>query len=77
MYNYTICNQADASLFYRQCKALEDRIDGLQEKRFLEDVDGTAIREYTHPNGSVVVKNDCQVDALYVSSDFDLRRYFE
>ena len=40
MYNYTICNQADASLFYCQCKALEDRIDGLQEKRFLEDVDG-------------------------------------
>ena len=76
MYNYTICNQADSELFRRQCEALRRKIDGLKEKSYLEDVDGTITQVYLHPLGKVTVKNDCQVDALYVVSDFDLMPYF-
>jgi len=43
---------------------------------FLEDVDGTLVQKYTHSKGTVVVKNDLQVDALYISASFDLLPYF-
>ena len=115
MYNYTICNQADAGLFCQQCKALKDNIwgrtsypgfrafagnadkdtegatrhnkskdahgemplPGIKEECLLEDVDGTATAEYSHPKGRVIVKNDYQVNAIYVISDFDLLPYFQ
>ena len=35
------------------------------------------IQEYQHPMGKIFVINDHQVDALYVQSDFDLKRYFK
>lgn len=76
MHSYTICNQTDSELFCRQCEALRRKVDGLEEKDYLEDVDGTMTRIYTHPLGKVTVKNDCQIDALYVVSDFDLMPYF-
>ena len=76
LFEYNICNQADAELFEQQCHALESNIPGLRESDFLEDVDGTLVRTYCHQNGEVKVKNDMQVDALYVSSEFDLLPYF-
>lgn len=76
MHEYNICYQADTGLFYKQCRALEQHIPGLQAAELLEDVDGTLVQRYQHPNGSVKVKNDIQVDALYVISDFDLLPYF-
>lgn len=76
MFEYNICNQADDKLFEKQCRALELNIPDLQVSDFLEDVDGTLIRTYHHRNGVIKVKNDMQVDALYVISDFDLLPYF-
>jgi hypothetical protein len=76
MFDYTICNQADSQLFHKQCDALERNITDLKRSDFLEDVDGTLVRKYEHPKGTVTVKNDLQVDALYVISDFDLSPYF-
>ena len=76
MFEYNICNQADAKLFKRQCRALESNIPNLQVSDLLEDVDGTLIQTYHHHNGTIKVKNDMQVDALYVTSDFDLTPYF-
>lgn len=77
MFEYNICNQADAVLFEKQCRALERRIPYLEAEDLYEDVDGTKVQTYSHPDGTVVVKNDAQVDALYVTADFDLIPYFK
>lgn len=76
LFMYNICNQADEELFRKQCQALENRIPGLQAEELLEDVDGTKIQRYRHHKGTVKVKNDVQVDAVYVESDFELLAYF-
>lgn len=76
MFEYNICNQADAKLFVQQCRALESNIPNLKVSDRSEDVDGTLTQTYHHQNGSIKVKNDMQVDALYVISDFDLLPYF-
>ena len=76
LFEYNICNQADVVLFKQQCLALEAHIPGLQLYSNLEDVDGSVLRTYSHSKGTVKVKNDVQVDALYVTSDFDLAPYF-
>ena len=77
MFDYTICNCADKALFEKQCRAIEQNVPQLQKLNLLQDVDGTLIQKYRHQKGNVVVKNDRQVDALYVQSDFDLNPYFE
>lgn len=76
MFQYNICNQADIELFQKQCVALEKRLPELKADQLLQDVDGSLIQRYTHPKGVVTVRNDMQIDALYVSSDFDLLPYF-
>lgn len=76
MFDYTICSCVDSELFKKQCTALELNIPGLQKFPLLEDVDGSIVQKYEHAKGKVIVKNDCQVDALYVLSDFDLSIYF-
>ena len=77
MFEYNVCTQADEELFYKQCRSIEDNVPGLSASELLDDVDGTLVQKYSHPNGTIVVKNDCQVDALYVQSDFDLLLYFK
>lgn len=77
MFDYTICNCADDAIFKNQCQAIEQKIPTLKKKPLLIDVDGTSIQEYGLPMGKICVKNDQQVDALYVQSDFDLRQYFK
>ena len=76
MFDYTVCTQADVALFRKQCAAIEKNIPNLEKQDLLEDVDGTLSQRYDHPKGSIVVKNDMQVDALYVTADFDLLPYF-
>ena len=77
MFSYTICNCADMELFREQCRALEKHIPDIQKTKFWHDVDDTMVQEYEHPKGTILVKNDAQVDALYIDSDFDLLPYFE
>lgn len=76
MFHYSICSVADDVLFYRQCKALERHIPGLYKAELLEDVDGTLVQIYQHFHGKLIVKNDIQVDALYIDSEFDIDSYF-
>lgn len=49
MYEYNICNWADAELFHEQCLALQKHICELKVVEFLEDVDGTLLQVYQHP----------------------------
>ena len=76
MFEYNICNRADEQLFYRQCRAIEKYIPNLKKGELLNDVDGTLVQKYNHEKGSITVKNDCQVDVLYVDAEFDLTPYF-
>lgn len=77
MQKYVVCNHADAILFGKQCRALEKNIPNLNVGKSYEDVDGTKVQEYSHPNGNVVVRNDMLVDVLLVTADFDLLPYFK
>ena len=77
MYEYNICDQADEELFNKQCRAIEEHIPGLLAYDLLRDVDGTLVQKYTHVKGTIKVKNDVQVDALFVVADFDLLPYFK
>ena len=76
MFEYNICNQADEALFYKQCAAIEKSVPFLKKENLLEDVDGTLVQKYSSQSGAVVVRNDVQIDALYVQSEFDLLPYF-
>lgn len=77
MFDYTICTTANFELFLKQCASLEEIIPHLKKLASLKDVDGSSIQRYIHPQGKVTVKNDLQVDALYVQADFDLAVYFK
>ena len=76
LFEYNICNQADSELFHRQCRALEAHVPGLQADEVLADVDGSLIQIYRSVKGTIKVKSDTQVDAVYVVSEFDLLPYF-
>lgn len=76
MFDYNICTEADAALFYKQCRAIETHITPLVKDALLEDVDGTLIQKYHHHLGDILVINDEHVGALYVTADFDLLPYF-
>lgn len=77
MFDYNICNEADANLFHKQCAAIETHITPLEKDKLLTDVDGTLRQKYHHPFGVIDVVNDIQVGALYVTSEFDLTPFFE
>lgn len=77
MFEYHICTCSDETLFKRQCEAIEKNIPGISHQETLEDVTGTFVQRYTHPLGQIIVRNDKDVDALYVLSDFDLLPYFQ
>lgn len=76
-YSYTICKFFAPEWFNKQCAALEKHIPKLRKDRLLEDVDSSAWQFYSSPQGELVVKNDYQVDALYIESDFDIEPYFK
>ena len=76
-YSYTICNQPDEEIFYKQCKALEKYLPGLIKEKLLEDIDGSLYQKYQHNKGEIIVCNHIPIGAVYVDSDFDLLLYFE
>lgn len=77
MFEYAICTEPDEDVFYRQCKALEKRFPEMKKLNMLDDVDGTLIQRYIHPEGKIKVKNDYLVGAVWVQSEFDLSPYFK
>lgn len=76
MFEYNICNQADEELFYKQCAAIETSVPALSKLSLLEDVDGTLVQKYVSSLGTISVRNDVPVGALYVLSEFDLLPFF-
>lgn len=76
MYEYNICTQADEDIFYKQCAALEKKLDNLKKEKLIQDVDNSLIQKYTLEGKSVEVFNDNYIGSVYIKSDIDLERYF-
>ena len=64
-------------LFFKPCTAIEEHMGFLVKERLLEDMDGSLIQEYLCDMGSILVRNDEQVGALYVDATFDLLPFFK
>ena len=77
VFEYNICTCSDETLFRRQCEMIEKNVPGISHIETLEDVTGTLVQCYTHPLGQILVRNDKDIDALFVQSDFDLLPYFQ
>ena len=59
MYQYTICNQPDESLYRRQCKAIEEKVPGIVEAKELANIDGGAVMIYKKDGATIKVKKRC------------------
>lgn len=76
MFRYSICNQADESLFFKQCYALEKKIQNLNKEKFLEDVDGSKMQTYSLEGYKISVVNSFYTNELYIESGIDLEQFF-
>ncbi len=77
MYQYTICNQPDESIYRRQCKAIEDNVPGIVEAKELENIDGGAVMIYKKGGATIKVKNDVYVGGVFVDSEIELTQFFK
>lgn len=77
MFEYSICSQADEDVFKRQCSALEKKFSkSLVKDNFLTDVDGSKIQTYTLNGKKVKVVMSNYENEVYISSEIDLKEYF-
>ena len=77
MYQYTICNQPDESLYRRQCKAIEEKVPGIVEAKELANIDGGAVMIYKKDGATIKVKNDVYVGGVFVDSEIELTQFFK
>lgn len=76
MFEYNICNQANEEIFNKQCKALEKYIPNLKKRDVLTDVDGSKTQIYSFNSKKISVHNSFYIDAVFVKSEIDIRKYF-
>ena len=76
MYRYTICNQADDIVFYKQCNALEKYLPGLKKEKQLMDVDGSKTQIYCFKNKKILVHYSFYLDEVSVESEIPIESYF-
>lgn len=76
MFEYSICNEPDEEIFIKQCSAIEKHISRLIKDDILEDVDGTKTQTYHYGDNTIKVVNCFCVNALYVQSTEDIKKYF-
>lgn len=77
MFNYTICNEPDAVLFGRQCKALENNISEIVKRDLLHDVDDSLTQIYEKDGARIVVHNSQYIGALFIESEIELTQFFK
>ncbi len=77
VFEYNICNQADKSIFEKQCAALERHIPDLNKEKRLIDVDGSQTQLYSLDGKRISVHNSNYIDAVYVESEIELESYFK
>lgn len=77
IFEYSICSYADEEIFKRQCNALEKKFsESLVKDNFLIDVDGSKIQTYTLNGRKVKVVMSNYENEVYISSEIDLKEYF-
>lgn len=76
MFEYTICNQANEGVFYKQCEALEKNVTNIQKGNLIQDVDSSLLQYYDYNGKKVIVYNDKDIGAVYVKSEIDLLPFF-
>lgn len=77
MFDYNIKPIADNDAFLECCKTIEDKLSGLKKDKLLVDVDGTAIQAYEIKGKAIKVFNDYEVDAVYITSEYNLDDLFK
>ena len=73
MFTYNIAKDANRKAFNYICNLIESKLEGIENKQLLEDVDGTQIKIFETRLGEIKVYNDYDVGAVYVDSEFDLK----
>lgn len=77
MFEYSICNQADAEIFEKQCTALEKHIPGIEKIDSLIDVDGSETRQYLVDGKKIEVHNSNYTNEVYIKSEIELEQFFK
>lgn len=76
MFNYSIYNEADKSVFRKQCEALENNIPNIVKGELLHDVDDSETQIYSVKDKKISVHNSYYIGAVYVDSEIELEHYF-
>lgn len=76
MHDYNICTEADEVIFFKQCLAIEKKIDRLVKYDLITDVDGSLMQEYSLGNKRIVIHNCQDIGAVYIKSEVDLTLFF-
>ncbi len=77
LYSYTTYFNADNKEFNKICREIENKVADIKKEKLLVDVDGTQIQIYTVGENRITVKNDYEVDAVYVDSEIDLGSFIK
>lgn len=77
MYEYSICNQVDEEIFFKQCAALEKNIPNLKKLELLIDVDESKIQKYLLGDKEINVHNSNYENEVYIKSEVELTQYFK
>ena len=76
MYSYTLAMEIDNQIFMGVCHKIENAFPSAKKEELLIDVDGSMIQDYYIGRRKIRVQNDCDVYAVYVDSDLDLKGLF-
>ena len=76
-YSYTVAMSVDDAVFAEYCSMLELNINNIKKDSLLIDVDGSETQVYHYNGKKIIVHNSCDVDAVFIDSQFDLLPFFD
>lgn len=76
-FEYYVHPDADELKFKEQCKALEERIPGLEKLKILHDVDDSKTQRYLLEGKNITVHNSYYIDAVCIESEVDLEQFLK
>ncbi len=75
LYHYTVSKNAKVSDYEKACLQIENNITNIKKDTPTIDVDGSYIQIYSVASKKIAVKNDYEVDAVYIDSEIDLSNF--
>ena len=76
MFSYTLAMEIDNQVFLDACNKIEQAFPNAEKRTLLIDVDGSLLQDYFIEEKRIRVQNDCDVYAVYVDSDLDIKDIF-